>query len=133
MKVWKIILYVILGAAFATSLYFSYLYIQKNKVSTTLPPEIAARVNAERVPFFGKIKSVSQDKIVVSQYEDKGDQEIKIDDQTRYIITPFGKNEHKDGKIDDVKEGADVNISAIKNTDGSSVAETIEVIIQENE
>jgi len=138
MKVLKIILYTIFAAAFATSLYFSYLYIKQNKISTTLPPEMAERMSAERLSFLGSIKSVDKDKITVSLYsnqpniEDSGDKEVKTDTETRYIITPFGKNEHNNAKIDDVKEGESVSVVAIKNSDGTLTAETIDIVAPAN-
>ena len=130
-NVLKIILYIFIGAAFATSLYFSYLYYKNSPSQSQIPAEVQEYINAERIAVSGVVKSVNNSGINIEQFDDKGNIDIKFDDKTKFSKISFGKSEPEEAKLEDVKDGQNATISARKNPDGSWSAEFVEVIINE--
>jgi len=130
MKALKIILYIILFAAFATSWYFSYLYIKK----ITLQPisaDVQNQMNMPQEAIFGKIIAINKEKITVEKPDDQSKMEIKLSDNTLYQKSNFGVNEISEAKFEDMKEGYEASVYYINTDKNTKEALNVQIIIPE--
>jgi len=131
-KALKIVLWIILGAVYFTSLYFSYLYLAQVKEKSTMPEEIQKTLIAERKGYFGTVIDISKENIKIKESETGQEIEMKISGTTTYTKYIISKNERSDVKIEDFKSGMQVNVVAWQNPDdGSYNADNIEFMVEE--
>lgn len=128
MKIIRTILYILLFGAFGVSLFVSYLYIKEHRPQP-IPEELKQKM-PETVNYSVNILSLDGDKIKVQNMENQQELEMLLTPETVYSKMYFGSNQPITATKEDIKEGHQATITALKNKEtGELKVQYIEILI----